>query len=144
MFERLDAPTNRADAELNRDQPKVLTLRPLIDREVPLLSAVEQPMGDMPAVVQQWLDGNASERTARRSDDGSVELWNRIAEETRRRNRMETPAYMSGRIMAVLPKKAPSKTAALFRPFGVKPATVMASGAGLLAAGIALGEWLLH
>lgn len=144
MFEHHDAPTNRDDAELNRDHRKVLTLRPLIDREVPLSGAMEQPMGDMPAVVQQWLDGKVAERIARRSDDASVELWNRIAQETRRRNRMETPAYMSGRIMAVLPKKSPSKTEALFRPFGVRPVTVIASAAGLLAAGIAVGEWLLH
>ena len=144
MLEHHDSPTNRADAELNRDQRKVLTLRPLIDREVPLPGAVDQPMGDMPAVVQQWLDGNVAERIARRSDDGSVELWNRIAQETRSRKRMETPAYMSGRIMAVLPKKSPLKAAALFHPFRVKPVTVVASAAGLLATGIAVGEWLLH
>ena len=144
MLERRDAQTNRADAELNRDQRKVLTLRPLIDREVPLTNAVEQPRGDMPVAVQQWLDGDVAERIARRTDDDSVELWNLISQETSRRSRMETPAQLSGRIMAVLPKKAPSKTEALFRPFGVKPVTAMASAAALIVAGIAVGEWLLH
>lgn len=144
MLERHDAPIARADAELNREPRKVLTLRPMIDREVPLPNATSEAIGDMPMVVQQWLDGDIAERHARRADDNSVEFWNRIQTETRRRSRMETPAMMSERIMAVLPKKAPSKAEILFRPFGMSPITAMMCGAALLIAGVVVGEWLLH
>lgn len=149
MLERHDAQSDRADAELNRDQPRIHTLRLLTDREVPLPSAPsasvgDTPLGEMPVIVQQWLDGDIAERIARRADDSSVELWNRIAAETIRRHRVETPALMSDRIMAVLPQKAPSRAEALRRPFGVRPVTAIVCALGLLAAGVAAGEWLLH
>lgn len=149
MFERHDAQSDRAAAELNRDQPRIHTLRLLTDREVPLSSAPtasvgDTPLGDMPVVVQQWLDGDIAERIARRADDNSVELWNRIAAETSRRSRVETPALMADRIMAVLPKKAPSPAAALLRPFGVRPVTAIVCALALIAGGVAAGEWLLH
>ena len=105
MREHRDVHQNRADAELNQDSRKIVILRPLIDREVPLPNAASQSIGDMPVVVQQWLDGDIAERIARRSDDSSVEFWNKISAETSRRRRMETPALMSERVMAVLPKK---------------------------------------
>lgn len=149
MLERHDAQSDRAAAELNRDQPRIHTLRLLTDREVPLSSAPsasagDTPLGDMPVLVQQWLDGDIAERIARRADDSSVELWNRIAAETSRRHRVETPALMSDRIMAVLPKKAPSRAEALFRPFGLRPVTAIVCALALLAGGVAAGEWLLH
>lgn len=143
MFDRHDALPSRADAEI-KEERKILTLRPLIDREVPIAKAASQSIGDMPVAVHQWLDGDVSERIARRADDESVELWNRIAQEAGSRRRMETPAHVSSRIMAVLPKKAPSRAEALFNPFRLKPVTAMASAAALVAAGVAVGEWLLH
>ena len=149
MLERHDAQTDRAAAELNRDQPRIHTLRLLTDREVPLPSAPsasvgDTPLGEMPVVVQQWLDGDIAERIARRADDNSVELWNRITVEASRRSRVETPALMSDRIMAVLPKKTPSRAEVLFRPFGLRPVTAIASALALLAGGVMAGEWLLH
>ena len=149
MLERHDAHTPRADAELNRDQRKILTLRLLTDREVPLPTAPaastgDIPLGDMPVVVQQWLDGDIAERIARRADDSSVELWNHIAAETSRRRRTATPALMSERVMAVLPKKAPSRAEVLFRPFGLRPVTAIMCAIALLTAGVMAGEWLLH
>jgi hypothetical protein len=143
MLERPVAHSNRADAELNREPRKVLTLRPMVDREVPLPGATSE-IGDMPMAVQQWLDGDIAERHARRADDEAVEFWNRIQTETSRRGRMETPSLMSERIMAVLPKKQPSRAAALLRPFSVNLVTVLMCGAALLVTGIVVGEWLLH
>ncbi|MEO7999472.1 MAG: hypothetical protein ABI852_18620 [Gemmatimonadaceae bacterium] len=116
----------------------------MIDREVPLPNATSESLGDMPMVVQQWLDGKVSERQARRADDEAVEFWNRIQTETSRRSRMETPALMSERIMAVLPKKQPSRAEVLFRPFGMRPLTAIVCGGALMTAGVAFGEWLLH
>lgn len=143
MHDRTAAHLNRADAELNREPRKVLTLRPMIDREVPLPNATSE-ISDMPMVVQKWLDGDVAERHARRVDDEAVEFWNRIQTETSRRGRMETPALMSERIMAVLPKKQPSRAEVLFRPFGMRPITAIMCGAALMLAGVAFGEWLLH
>ena len=144
MLDRHEAHINRADAETNREPSKVLTLRPLIDREVPLPIAARESIADMPVVVQQWLDGDIAERHARRADDEAVEFWNKIQTETRRRGRMETPAMMSERIMAVLPKKTPSRADVLYRRFGMNPITALLCGATLLAAGAVFGEWLLH
>ena len=135
MLDRHEAHIARADAELNREPRKVLTLRPMIDREVPLPNGPADGVADMPIVVQQWLDGDIAERHARRADDEAVEFWNRIQTETSRRGRMETPALMSERIMAVLPKKTPSRAEVLFRPFGMSPITALLCGATLLLAG---------
>lgn len=144
MPEPRDARQSRIDAELNSDQRKVVSLRPLIDREVPLPKASSQPIGDMPVVVQQWLDGDVAERIARRSDDSSVELWNKISAETSRRRRMETPALMSERVMAVLPKKKSAPTDLLFQRFKLSPVVAIVAAAAFVVAGVALGEYLLH
>jgi hypothetical protein len=140
MLERHDARPGRAKTRLSSNQHKASSLRPGTDREVPLPRATQSPMGDMPVVVQEWLDGEVGERTARSVDDGSVRLWNRIAAETGRRRRMETPAQMSDRIMAVLPEKVPMTGDVLFRPFGVRPITAILCAAVLLAAGAMVGE----
>ncbi len=143
MLENHDVRPNRADAESGQDR-KVLTLRPIIDREVPLPNAAAESVADMPVVVQQWLDGDVAERIARRADDNSVEFWNKISAETTRRRRMETPALLSERVMAVLPKKQ-SKTADLvFHRFKMSRAAATVAAVALMGAGVALGEFLLH
>lgn len=144
MLEDRDVRHNRTNAELNKDQPKVLTLRPMIDREVPLPNATSQSIGDMPVVVQQWLDGDIAERIARRADDSSVEFWNKISAETSRRRRMETPAMMSERVMAVLPKKKTSPADLLFQRFKISPAVAIVAAMALIATGVFAGEYFLH
>ena len=143
MLEHHDARHNRIDAELKSDR-KIISLRPMIDREVPLPNAAKESIGDMPVVVQQWLDGDIAERIARRADDSSVEFWNKISVETSRRRRMETPAMMSERVMAVLPKKRSPINDALFRRFKISPAVAIVSAMLLLAAGVVAGEMFLH
>lgn len=144
MLDRHEAHINRADAEQNREPRKVLTLRPLIDREVPLSNTAKESISDMPMAVQQWLDGDIAERHARRSDDASVEFWNKINIETGRRRRLQTPAMMSERVMAVLPKKQARPTDMLFQRFKVSPAAALGAAVACVAAGIAAAEYFLH
>lgn len=143
MLERHDAPEGR-NADLNSEYRKVLTLRPMTDREVPLTGAASMSISDVPSEVHQWLDGDISERAARRVDSRNVDLWSRIDAETSRRRRLETPAHLSQRVMAVLPSKAPSRFELLFRPFRVTPVTAAAVGAGLLAVGAFAARVLFH
>ncbi len=138
-----DTHNSRREAEITGDR-KVLTLRTLTDREVPLRSAVSGSIGDMPSAVHQWLDGEVSERKARRADPDNVAFWNRVTAETSRRSRKHTPAFMTERIMAVLPAKRPSRMQFLFKTFRVTPATVVATAAGLLAAGAYVGKMFLR
>ena len=143
MQERPDTHNSRRDVEINGER-RVLTLRPLItDREVPLPSAVSASIGDMPSALHQWLDGEVSERAARRADDNNVEFWNRISAETSRRSHMQTPAMLADRIMAVLPDKKPKVTQALYKTFHLSPMTIAAAAVGLIAAGVYIGKWFL-
>ena len=144
MREHRDVHQNRTAADLNQEPRKVVTLRPLIDREVPLPSAASHSMGDMPVVVQQWLDGDIAERIARRSDDSSVEFWNKISAETSRRRRMETPAMMSERVMAVLPKKQSKSADLLFHRFKISRVVAVVGALAFVAAGVFAGEYFLH
>ena len=59
------------------------------EREVPLAPVAS------PDVINRWLDGEVPEPTGLRGDAArSVEFWRRIGEETDRRRRMATPAYL--------------------------------------------------
>jgi hypothetical protein len=90
--------------------------------------------------VQQWLDGETSETSARRASARDVDLWERINEETERRGRMTTPAPMMGRLMAAIPDAKPAAPAPWWsRPLALSPAAVIGAGAGLLALGALLG-----
>ena len=90
--------------------------------------------------VQQWLDGEPAESTARRASARDVELWERINEETERRGRMTTPAPVMGRLMAAIPEAKPAAPAPWWsRPMTLSPAAVIGAGAGLLALGALLG-----
>ena len=144
MREHRDVHPNRAAAELNQEPRKVVTLRPLIDREVPLPDAASGSIGDMPVAVQQWLDGDISERSARRSDDNSVEFWNKISAETSRRRRLETPALMSERVMAVLPRKGSKPADLLFQRFKISRVAAVFAALAFVAAGVFVGEYFLH
>jgi hypothetical protein len=110
----------------------------LADREVALNGD-----GHPALVVQQWLDGEASEATARRANSRDVELWSRITEETERRRHMVTPAPMMDRLMAAIPASAPAAPQSWWqRPAPFSTALALVGGAALLAAGTALGVML--
>lgn len=144
MLERPDAHDGRRDADQDAKPRKVLTIRPLTDREVPIQSVASASIGDMPVAVHQWLDGDVSERSARRADNENVEFWSRIATETSRRSRMTTPAQFSQRVMAVLPEKTPSRAHSLMRQFRITPVTAIATAISLLAAGAFAGKIFLR
>jgi hypothetical protein len=107
---------------------------PMADREVPL-------GGGHPAlVVQQWLDGEATEAAARRVDGHEVDLWQRINEETDRRRRMTTPAPLFDRIMAAIPEAAPIEPVSWWkRPLSVSAPIAIMAAVAFLAIGIILG-----
>jgi hypothetical protein len=108
---------------------------PLADREVPLA-----PVATMDH-IHRWLDGEGAEPTGLRGEQArSVEFWRRLDEETDRRRRVVTPAYVADRIMAALPDAASSVAIAPWWKKDVQLSTVtiiaLAVGAftlGLLA-----------
>ena len=114
------------------------TPAPLSDREVPL-------SGGRPSqVVQQWLDGEATESTARRTGNvAEVALWAKINSETDRRRRMQTPVHVMERIMEALPAVEPAAAPAWWqKQMTFSPAVAFAAAAGLVAIGGVIGASL--
>ena len=114
------------------------TPAPMSDREVPLAG------GRPSQVVQQWLDGEATESTARRTGKvAEVELWAQINAETDRRRRMQTPVHVMERIMEALPAIEPAAPLAWWqKQMTFSPAVAFAAAAGLVAVGGVLGAAL--
>ena len=152
MLDRQEAQDGRNDiGHENRDvaADRSHADRPMADREVPLPGLADASEGEV-TVVQQWLDGDATEVDARRSDTRQVDLWNRISTETDRRRRMTTPAHLSAQIMAALPSVdsqtatvAATSTAARVEPTtsgGLAPWMMIAVGAAFFALGIVVGK----
>jgi hypothetical protein len=75
--------------------------RLLADREVPLPGTASADT--TASVVQQWLDGEASEAEARRADGPAVDFWKRLDVDTDRLRRMKTPTHVAASILAALP-----------------------------------------
>lgn len=75
--------------------------RPLADREVPLPGTAAADANA--SVINQWLDGEASEAEARRADAPAVEFWTKVAGDADRMKRMKTPAHVAANIMAAIP-----------------------------------------
>lgn len=79
--------------------------RPLADREVPL----GPPRSSMAEAIHAWLDGEATESQARRSNSGrDVDFWKRLDEDLAARRRLRTPSHLHARIMNALPMHAPT------------------------------------
>jgi hypothetical protein len=110
---------------------------PMADREVPLEG------GRPTLIVQQWLDGEATEAAARRADAQDVELWQRITEEAERRRRMTTPAPVLDRIMAAIPEAAPVEPLAWWkRSVALSLTAAVVGGAALVGLGVAIGAMM--
>ncbi len=143
---RTDMGHENRDAAADRSQAD----RPMADREVPLPGLTGESEGEV-TVLQQWLDGDASEVDARRSDTKPVDLWNRISAETDRRRRMTTPSHLSAQIMAALPAlEAPvaavATTATHAQPApsaNVAPWMMIAVGVAFFALGIVVGKMFM-
>ncbi len=106
---------------------------PMADREVPLAPVATSD------VVHRWLDGELPEPSATRPDAArAVEFWHRIADETSRRRRMVTPAYLPERIMAALPSLDATPAAMPWwkQDLRVSPGSVLVILAGAFALGM--------
>ena len=87
-----------------RERPGQPT-RPLVDREVPL----GPPITSIADSVHAWLDGEATESQARRSESGrEVDFWKRLDADLVARRRLRTPAHLHAQIMNALPMHAPT------------------------------------
>ena len=155
MLDRHEAQDGRNDiGHENRDvaADRSQADRPLADREVPLPGLAGESEGEV-TVLQQWLDGDATEVDARRSDTKQVDLWNRISAETDRRRRMATPAHLSAQIMAALPTletrtTTVTETSAIphaepARSAGLAPWMMIAVGVAFFALGIVVGKMFM-
>jgi hypothetical protein len=109
------------------------------DREVPLASHATSD------VINRWLDGETTEPVGLRGDAArTVEFWRRIGEETDRRRRMATPAYLTDKIMVALPSLDAPKAAPWWRrETQLSPSTLLAAAAGLLALGALVASFLV-
>lgn len=104
------------------------------EREVPLAPVAA------PDVINRWLDGELPEPTGLRGEAArSVEFWRRIGEETDRRRRMATPAYLPERILASLPPLATPQQQVVpwyRKELKVNPLAALAAAAALFTLGI--------
>ncbi len=75
--------------------------RSMADREVPLPGTASADAA--PSVVNQWLDGEASEVEARRADAPAVDFWKKLDGDADRLRRLKTPAHVAANIMSALP-----------------------------------------
>lgn len=109
------------------------------DREVPLASHATSD------VINRWLDGETTEPIGLRGEAArTVEFWRRIGEETDRRRRMATPAYLADKIMVALPTlDAPRAQPWWRRDTQLSPALLLAAAAGVLALGALLASFLV-
>lgn len=132
MIDNLDPRERQPDVTTPRREAPVA--RPLSDREVPLA-------GDpRTATIHAWLDGDLPESEARRSGaTRDVDFWLRIEKEVEVRREMKTPLHVYNDIMAALPQSAPEALAWWKRPITVTPMVAMATTAGAVAVGIAIG-----
>ena len=76
------------------------SVRPASDREVPL----GQPAAVIADGVHRWLDGEATESSARRCPGGQdVEFWKRLEGDLQRCRQVRAPEGLVARIMAAIP-----------------------------------------
>jgi hypothetical protein len=95
----------RFDEHDERPRRAADSSRPPADREVPLERA-GPAMGER---VHAWLDGEATESSARRGTGmADVELWKRLDADFARRRLVSAPEGLEARIMAALAAAGPS------------------------------------
>ena len=68
------------------------------DREVPLAAP------HTPEAIHAWLDGEAVNDAELHADDRAYQFWSKVQDETGRRRRMNTPAYVPAQIMSAIKK----------------------------------------
>lgn len=88
--------------------------RRMMDREVPLPEAVAADRAT--SVVNNWLDGEATEAVARAVDARQVAFWKQMDAATASMRQTKTPAHLPAQIMAAIPVREPGT--------GTRPAPV--------------------
>jgi hypothetical protein len=118
----------------SREVPRESGARPMADREVPI------GVSRTTDLVHAWLDGELSESALVGQDAGrQIEFWKRLDRDLESRRHMQTPAYVTQRIMDALPQETPAVTPWWSKPIAMTPITVAAAATSLLALGAALG-----
>jgi hypothetical protein len=126
-------PANRAESEA--------PVGPLPDREVPL------PNGRGSMVLDQWLDGEATDAMLRATVGGNdaLDLWTKIDGEAELLRSRTTPLYVHKRIMESLPDDMYQLNEPWYRrPVTLNPITLLAAATALLGIGILVSKIVIH
>ena len=105
MVDRHDTHDNQNQTARDTRDAAVSADRLAADREVPLPAMTAADGQDN--VVQLWLDGEATEADARRSNNSAVEIWMRVQRDAGQMQQVKAPAHLAANIMAALAPKAP-------------------------------------
>jgi hypothetical protein len=140
MHDDLNAPTPAPNGEPQRPSRDVSRepVRRVSDREVPIGGNGGTATSDL---VHAWLDGEISESAVVGAESArSVEFWKRVDRDLETRRHMQTPAYVTQKIMDALPATAPATATPWWsRPIAMSPIAVAAAATSLLALGAAIG-----
>ena len=115
---------------------------PLTDREVPVPARHETP-----AVVQEWLDGEATSSMVKATQGGedAVDLWKRINNEAELLRTRTTPLYVHKRIMESLPDDLHRVDRPWYRrSVALNPIALVAAAAALIGAGVLIARAITH
>ena len=97
MLENLDpregSPASEHARNTTEQEPK------LTDREVPLASS------QTPEAIHAWLDGESVNEQQLHAAGKQYAFWRKVEEETGRRRRAATPAFVPAQIMSEIKKK---------------------------------------
>jgi hypothetical protein len=142
MHDDLNAPTpepreNNGEVQRPRESSRE-PVRRVSDREVPIGGTVGTGTSDL---VHAWLDGEIPETAVAGADAArQVEFWKRVDRDLESRRYMQTPAYVTQKIMDALPATAPATATPWWsRPIAMSPIAVAAAATSLLALGAAIG-----
>ena len=119
-----------------------LPQRPMADREVP----IGPPSSTIPAEVHAWLDGELTEREARRAGwSRDVDFWRRLDDELASRRGMTTPRKLGAQIMSAIPNRSPQITDPWWRrEIVVTPQNAMVLVVALVAIAVGVTAVLLR
>jgi hypothetical protein len=144
MHEDLNAPTpesreNGTDGQRPSRDASREPVRRVSDREVPIGGTDGGTRTS--DLVHSWLDGEIDESAVAGAEGArQVEFWKRVDRDLESRRYMQTPAYVTQKIMDALPATTPATATPWWsRPIAMSPIAVAAAATSLLALGAAIG-----
>jgi hypothetical protein len=119
-----------------------LSQRPMADREVP----IGPRSSTIPAAVHAWLDGESTEREARRAGwSRDVDFWRRLDDDLASRRGMTTPRNLGAQIMSAIPTRLPQSIDPWWRrDLVVTPQHVLVAVVALVAIAVLATALLLR